>query len=67
MRTKNNSKAILLDSGNKSTWRITIEVLNQDVTITTTNKDVAMTEFNKIRSAGIYAGHWVTKITLDQE
>jgi len=58
------ARAILLDTAELAkTYVIRIELsAGQWAELHFSSKEIATGEYNRIRAAGIYCGHWITKI-----
>lgn len=67
MRAKNNTPPALLATPDaKKTWEIIIELDRKNVRIIIDDLALAQQEYNRIRVASIWNGHWVRGISLDE-
>jgi hypothetical protein len=59
-------KPALLDNTQPKKYNIFLTVGNDIVEMTFTDKTMAQDEYNRIKSAGIYAGRWIKHIQFDE-
>jgi hypothetical protein len=63
MKTKIKQTAALLGDPPTS-WILEVATKDYQTTMTFNNKSVATEEYNKIKNSSIYAGQWISEISL---
>jgi hypothetical protein len=63
MKTKIKQTPALLGEAPTS-WLLEVTTKDYQTTMTFNNKSVASEEYNRIKNSSIYAGQWISEITL---
>ena len=64
--TNKTPPAILTNPKDRKVYELIIELQNKNVRMIIDDLNLAQQEYNRIRVASIWNGHWVKSITLDE-